>query len=117
MERSDREIFPNSKTSPFGRSDKIYFSDDSNSNDEFQIWAMNNRKEIRFLNKKLFIAPPEYVIIKKIEFYNEGKSQKHLYDISAMIKNSGNIIDIDFILSKLNDSRLLKIWEEIKLIS
>ncbi len=84
--------------------------------DEFQIWAMNNRKEIIFLGKKLFIAPPEYVIIKKIEFYYEGKSQKHLYDIAAMIKNSRSIIDFDFILNRLNKAELLKIWEEIKLL-
>ena len=86
-------------------------------NDEFQIWAMKNRKEINFLGKKLFIAPPEYVIIKKIEFYNEGKSQKHLYDIAAMIKNSRDFIDFNFILNKLNKAGLLKIWEEIKLLS
>ena len=86
-------------------------------NDEFQLWAMNNKKEIKFFDKKLFIAPPEYVIIKKIEFFNEGKSQKHLLDISAMIKNSKDIIDFNFIFNRLNKTGLLKIWEEIKLLS
>lgn len=85
-------------------------------NDKFQTWAMDNRKEINFLGKKLFLAPPEYVIIKKIEFYNEGKNQKHLYDIAAMIKNSKNIIDFEFILDRLSKPELLKIWEEIKLL-
>ncbi|MCX6167708.1 MAG: hypothetical protein NTX65_00070 [Ignavibacteriales bacterium] len=85
-------------------------------NDEFQIWAMNNKKEIILLGKKLFIAPPEYVIIKKIEFYDEGKSQKHLYDIAAMIKNSKDIIDFAFIIDRLSKSGLLKIWEKIKLL-
>ncbi|PKL82139.1 MAG: hypothetical protein CVV24_11640 [Ignavibacteriae bacterium HGW-Ignavibacteriae-3] len=90
----------------------IYFI----GNDEFQIWAMNNRKEIIFLDKKLFIAPPEYVIIKKMEFYREGKSQKHLYDIAAMLKNSKNLIDLDFILERLSKLELLDLWEEIRLL-
>jgi hypothetical protein len=54
-------------------------------NDDFQLWALANKKEIEFLGKKLPIAPPEYVIIKKLEFYKEGKSQKHITDIKNII--------------------------------
>jgi hypothetical protein len=43
-------------------------------NDELQRWGMINKRKINFLNKILFIAPTEYVIIKKLEFYNEGKA-------------------------------------------
>ena len=35
------------------------------------------------------IAPPEYVIVKKLLFFREGGSQKHIRDIQAMLSISG----------------------------
>jgi hypothetical protein len=32
------------------------------------------------------IAPPEYVILHKLEFFREGGSQKHLRDIAGIIE-------------------------------
>ena len=46
--------------------------------EQLQLWAMQNSKQIDFANSKINIAPPEYVIIKKLEFYKEGNAQKHL---------------------------------------
>ena len=40
-------------------------------NDEFQKWAIQNRREIKFGTSLLPIAPVEYVIIKKLEFYED----------------------------------------------
>ena len=31
------------------------------------------------------VAPPEYVIVRKLEYYREGGSEKHLRDVRAMI--------------------------------
>lgn len=31
------------------------------------------------------VAPPEYVIVGKLEYYREGRSEKHLRDIRAML--------------------------------
>jgi hypothetical protein len=82
--------------------------------DEFQLWALINKKEIEFFGKKLFIAPPEYVIIKKLEFYKEGKSQKHLTDIKNMLTGSGERINF-ILLDKYIKSFSLEIeWKEVK---
>ena len=59
----------------------------------FQKWAISNAKNFDFNNTKIAIAPPEYVIVKKLEFYKEGHSQKHIDDIKAIISNSKEIID------------------------
>ena len=37
---------------------------------------------------QLPVAPPEYVIVRKLQFYHEGGSEKHLRDISAMLRNA-----------------------------
>ncbi len=37
----------------------------------------------------LILAPPEYVIVRKLQFFREGGSQKHLRDISRMLTALG----------------------------
>jgi hypothetical protein len=41
----------------------------------------------------VWLAPPEYVILRKLEYYREGKSEKHLRDIASMIEISSDRID------------------------
>jgi hypothetical protein len=40
---------------------------------------------------QLWLAPPEYVILHKLEFFREGGSEKHLRDIRGILQNT----DID----------------------
>jgi hypothetical protein len=39
------------------------------------------------------LAPPEYVIIRKLEYYREGGSEEHLRDIRSMLAVSGGQLD------------------------
>jgi len=39
----------------------------------------------------MMVAPPEYVIVRKLEYFREGGSAKHLADIRAMLA----VTDID----------------------
>lgn len=39
------------------------------------------------------LTPPECVIVRKLEFYREGGSDKHLRDIPSMLAMSGKAID------------------------
>jgi len=39
------------------------------------------------------LAPPEYVIVRKLEYYREGGSEKHLRDIRSMLAISGEELD------------------------
>ncbi len=85
----------------------IYFA----GNDEFQHWALENAKEINFYGKKIPIAPIEYVIIKKLEFYKEGKAQKHINDVKAILQNSEKLIDKDLLNKYLTLFGLEKEWQ------
>lgn len=44
-------------------------------------------------------AAPEDVIIKKMEFYKEGGSEKHLRDITGMLRTSADPIDRGYIMN------------------
>jgi len=72
--------------------------------EELQLWAMQNSKQIDFAGSKINIAPPEYVIIKKLEFFKEGNAQKHLSDIKSILVNSNELIDYVY-LNKLIDEK------------
>jgi len=83
-------------------------------NDKFQKWALENRKEIPFQNTILYIAPPEYVIIKKLEFFKEGGAQKHITDIKNILANSGEIINFDIVEKYASQRGVTENWNKLK---
>lgn len=56
----------------------------------------------------------EDVIINKLIFYKEGKSEKHLNDIRGMLEISGDKLDIPYIDNKTKELGVYKYWEELK---
>lgn len=58
-------------------------------------------------------ASIEDVIIKKMEYYREGRSEKHLRDITGMIKISGDQIDYEYITGWADKLDLQIIWQAI----
>jgi hypothetical protein len=59
-------------------------------------------------------ASPEDVIIKKMEYFQKGGSEKHLRDIASMLKISGQEIDRTYIASWARKLNLNLIWESIQ---
>ena len=58
-------------------------------------------------------SSPEDVIIKKMEYYREGGSEKHLRDILSMMKISGETIQTDYIDAWAEKKGLSNIWSAI----
>lgn len=63
--------------------------------------------------QEAYFASPEDVIIKKMDFYREGGSEKHLRDITGILKISNDIIDIDYITKWADSLSLRDIWDAI----
>jgi hypothetical protein len=61
--------------------------------DELHAWAFQRAQRMEYRGEPVVVAPPEYVIIRKLEYYREGGSEKHLRDIRAMLAVSGEQID------------------------
>ncbi len=87
----------------------IYFVE----NDEFITWAFKHRQIFTLFNSTISLAPPEYVIVKKLEFYKEGNAQKHLTDINGMLLNSKNIIDFEFLNKIIIVKGLNDLWRSV----
>jgi hypothetical protein len=61
--------------------------------DELHAWAFRNVRRYPIKDLTIRLAPPEYVIVRKLEYYREGGSDKHLRDIRGMLSISGELID------------------------
>lgn len=83
-------------------------------NTELQLWAMQNSKQIDSAGSKTNTAPPEYVIIMKLEFYKEGNAQKHLSDIKAVLVNSGEQIDFVLLNTLIAKKDLHTEWKAVQ---
>ena len=55
------------------------------ANDPLHAWALEHRRRIDLGGSGAWIAPPEYVILRKLEFLREGGSDKHLRDIRFIL--------------------------------
>jgi hypothetical protein len=61
--------------------------------DELHRWALTHRKELTLEGQRVSVAPVEYVILRKLEYFREGGSEKHLRDIRGMLEVSGAQMD------------------------
>lgn len=55
---------------------------------------MARRRRVLLLpDREEFAAAPEDAILRKLWYYNEGRSDKHLRDIAGILRLSGDRID------------------------
>jgi len=84
------------------------------SKDPLHAWAFKNRRRITIGNLEVWLAPPEYVIIRKLEYYREGGSAKHLEDIKKMMPQVQANLDFKYLEKQLSERQLNSYWEEIR---
>ncbi len=83
--------------------------------DPLLSWAVKNVRIISLgPDLKLPLAPPEYVILKKLEYFRDGQSLKHLDDVRAMLEVSVNEIDFDVLQNFVRDQGLTTEWELVR---
>jgi len=83
---------------------------DSFNQEEFvrqQRLSFDDKREASF-------ASPEDVILGKLDFYMEGKSEKHLEDIQKIIEVCGDSLDISYIEHWAKKKGILNIWFGVK---
>lgn len=84
--------------------------------DPLQDWGLDNRRRVDFPgNEGLWVAPPEYVIIRKLEYFQEGGSEKHIHDIQGMLDAcSSDAFDGTFLTTWISRLCLEKAWQRLK---
>ncbi len=62
-------------------------------NDALNAWGLAHRRDLRIGGRTVWTAPPEYVILMKMEYWRDGGSEKHLTDIRAILRILGPEVD------------------------
>jgi hypothetical protein len=55
--------------------------------------GLDQRRMISLFGRDVPIAPPEYVILHKLRFRQQGASDRHLRDVRAMLRVLGDSVD------------------------
>ena len=82
--------------------------------DPFLRWGLENTLALPLGEETIRLAPPEYVIVKKLEYFREGRSAKHLDDIRHMLEQSGEIIDMERVRSFVARFGLDGEWRQVR---
>lgn len=78
--------------------------------DPLHAWAMERRTRQDVDGDDVWVAPIEYVILRKLEWYRDGRSSKHLDDIRAMLRVSGDQVDDGALEAWIEQLDLAKEW-------
>lgn len=81
--------------------------------DRLHRWAIDHRHAVDLGESRVWLAPPEYVILRKLEYYREGGSQKHISDVRGMLAVSGSRVDLDMVRQKVSELSLGSQWQEV----
>ncbi len=62
-------------------------------NEPLHDWGLSRRHRLELDTSAIWVAPIEYVILRKCEYYRASGSERHLRDIAMMLRISGELID------------------------
>lgn len=62
-------------------------------NDRLSAWALERRRRLQLEAMGIWVAPLEYVILRKLQYYQSSQSDRHLRDIWMMLRISGDTVD------------------------
>jgi hypothetical protein len=82
--------------------------------DEFDQSRFRRARRLKPIeDTEVDFASPEDVILKKLDFYQTGRSDKHLRDIAGILKISADIIDLMYIEAWVRKLGLEEIWAAV----
>jgi len=79
--------------------------------DSLHHWGLANRKSVQMEDQSVWVAPVEYVILRKLEYYREGQSEKHLRDIAGMLEVSDAQINTAWLEEQIAARHLQEEWQ------
>lgn len=95
---------------PTGARADVYLA----GNDALSRRGLDDRRVVELMGRPTPIASPEYVILHKLRFRQQGASERHLRDIRAMLRVLGAAIDGVALARDAADLGLADEWEEME---
>ncbi|MEM7383761.1 MAG: hypothetical protein AAF514_02355 [Verrucomicrobiota bacterium] len=82
--------------------------------DELAIWAIGESEKVELEGDSVRFAPPEYVVVRKLQFFREGGSEKHLRDIGRMLESLGDLWPRETLLDLIRKHGLQAEWNKVQ---
>ena len=82
--------------------------------DPLHAWAFDRRRRLALDRGFITLAPPEYVIVRKLEYYRDSGSDRHIRDIGMMLQLSSDQIDQQEIEHWIKEFDLGAEWREAR---
>jgi hypothetical protein len=61
--------------------------------DPLHAWAFGRRRRLTLDRTGIWVAPIEYVILRKLQYFEASQSERHLRDVAMMLRISADLID------------------------
>lgn len=61
--------------------------------DPLHAWAFDRRVRIPLDDGAIWLAPIEYVVVRKLQYYRDSGSDRHIRDVAMMLALSGERVD------------------------
>jgi len=82
--------------------------------DPLHAWGLVRARQLEVEGQVLVVAPPEYVIVRKLEYYREAGSEKHLRDIRSMLNTSPEAIQVAELEYQIAARGLQEAWRQVQ---
>ncbi len=79
---------------------------------ELARWELQHRQRLETPFGTFYFSPPAAVIVHKLLFFREGKSEKHLDDIRAILSSTANLPNAD-LNHWIDELSLRPEWERV----
>lgn len=79
--------------------------------DPLHPWGLARRVRLKLGDTTLAVAPVEYVVVRKLQFFAEGGSEKHLRDIAGMLNINPALEDNIELAAWVQKLRLSDAWD------
>jgi hypothetical protein len=79
--------------------------------DPLHAWGLERRRSLRVGTLEVHIAPPEYVIVRKLQYAAQGGGDRHVRDIKRMLARAVVAIDRHVVEAFAAERGLLRTWE------
>jgi len=80
--------------------------------DPLNEWALAKAQRKEFGETFLMVAPPEYVILRKLEYFRSGGSEKHLRDIQSILRVTLNLPERAELERQIASRGLQEAWKK-----
>lgn len=78
--------------------------------DSLDRWGMEGRREVEVEGCRIWLAPPEYVIVRKLQCCRDSGGATHARDIAKMLEISGEAINRNALEAKVEELGLSETW-------